>query len=75
MTRAHPPCAMCARFKITGHEAQAAAGNGWCEAWEKYVPWNGQIGVLFVAAKHEEPRRAFAAKHAAKTENTCAVSA
>ena len=57
--REHPLCALCANFKITGHKPQAAQGNGWCEAWEKYVPWNGQIGVLFKAARDEAPRRAF----------------
>lgn len=59
----HPPCAMCDRFTTAGHAEQAAAGNGWCAGWEKYVPWNGQIGVLFVRARNEGPRRAFAEKH------------
>lgn len=54
---------MCARFTITGHEAQATDGNGWCEAWQAYKPWNGQIGVLFVAARNEAPRRAFVDRH------------
>lgn len=68
MNRDNEPCALCARFKITGHEPQAAQGNGWCEAWEKYVPWNGQIGVLFKAARDEAPRRTFVEKHTNKKE-------
>lgn len=57
MNRQHPPCAMCARFTIAGHDEAAARGEGWCSAWEAYKPWNGQIGVLFMPVKDDRDER------------------
>lgn len=68
MNRTHPPCCMCANFTIAGHEEAASRGEGWCSAWEAYKPWNGQIGVLFTAAKDEIRRRAWADKQKSSTE-------
>ena len=62
MTRQHPPCAMCARFTIAGHEEAAARGEGWCDGDERYRPWNWQPCVLFNRAKDERRRQAWAQK-------------
>jgi len=63
MTREHAPCVMCARFTTIGHVDEARKGNGYCEGWEKLVPWNWQPCVLFNAAKNVRQRETFAAKH------------
>jgi hypothetical protein len=67
---AYDPCAMCARFSVKDHPEQAAAGNGWCDAWQKFVPWNGQIGVLFIRAKNRGQRERFVAQHLGKQRKT-----
>jgi hypothetical protein len=56
MTGANDTCAMCERFS-TMKNSEQAAGQGWCTAWEKFVPPNGQIGVLFVRAKYPTPQQ------------------
>lgn len=55
-------CVHCARFTIAGHDERAAAGNGWCDAWAEYKPWNGQIGVLFIEAKNRAARQRYVAQ-------------
>jgi len=57
----HDPCAYCANFTIAGHAELAATGHGWCTAWERATPWNGQIGVLFKEAKDRAPRARYVA--------------
>jgi len=64
----NPPCALCANFTIAGHDDAAARGEGWCDAWGAYKPWNGQIGVLFMPAKDERRRRAWAEKQATQAK-------
>lgn len=71
----HPSCVMCSRFSIVGRSEEAAQGRGYCDGFEKTVAWNDQPCPLFLRARDEAPRRAFAAKRAAKAETTSAVSA
>lgn len=61
-------CVYCANFTIAGHAEQAAAGNGWCDAWAAYKPWNGQIGVLFKEAKDRAPRTRYVAQQEQQQE-------
>ena len=61
MTHEHDPCAMCERFTIAGR-ADLPPGHGWCTAWERATPWNGQIGVLFKEAKDRAPRARYVAQ-------------
>ena len=65
MTRAHDPCAMCARFIISGHEQQAAEGRGWCLGYERYVRADAPPTVLFKPAPmgQARERRAFLEQH------------
>lgn len=65
MTHAHDPCAMCARFIISGHEQQAAEGRGWCLGYERYVRADAPPTVLFkvAPARQATERRAFLAQH------------
>ena len=39
MTRQNPPCVMCLRFSIVGRSEEAAQGRGYCDGWEKTMPW------------------------------------
>lgn len=67
MNRQNPPCVMCTKFSIVSRSEEAAQGRGYCADWEKVVSWDGQPCPLFMPARDEAPRRAFAEKHAAKT--------
>ncbi len=64
MTTAHDPCAMCANFTVAGRP-NLPAGHGWCTAWERVTPWDGQIGVLFKEARD----RALRARYVASQTN------
>lgn len=66
MTREHPPCVMCSRFSIVGRSEEAAQGRGWCDGFDRVQAWDGQACVLFLRARDEAPRRAFATKHTNK---------
>jgi len=61
MTHAHDPCAMCANFTVAGRP-DLPAGHGWCTAWERVAPWEGQIGVLFKEARDRAPRARYVAQ-------------
>ena len=63
----HDPCLMCRRFTIAGHPEAAAQGKGWCDGDERYIPWDWQPCVLFLRARNERQRQAFADKHATET--------
>ena len=63
MNRIHDPCVMCRRFSIVGRTEEAAQGRGYCDGWEEVKAWNDQPCVLFLRARDEAPRRAFAEKH------------
>lgn len=63
MSRDKQPCVMCSKFSIVSRSEEAANGRGHCADWDKPMPWDGQPCVLFMAARHEAPRRAFADKH------------
>jgi hypothetical protein len=65
---------MCERFTIAGR-ADLPPGHGYCTAWERATPWNGQIGVLFIAAKQRAPRERYVAQQLAKAESDQRVSA
>ena len=67
MTRIHDPCAFCERFTIAGR-ADLPPGHGYCTAWERVTPWNGQIGVLFKEAKDRAPRARYVAQQAQQQE-------
>lgn len=67
MTRQHEPCVMCSRFSIVGRSEEAAQGRGYCDGFEKPMAWDGQACVLFLRARDEAPRRAFAEKHSKET--------
>lgn len=58
-----PPCVMCSKSSIVGRSEEAAQGRGYCADREEVKAWNGQPCALFVRARDEAPRRAFAAKH------------
>jgi len=64
MTREHDPCAMCDRYTL--NRPNLPAGHGWCTAWERVTPWDGQIGVLFKEARDRAPRARYVAS---QTEN------
>ena len=66
MTREHDPCAMCERFTL--NRADLPPGHGWCTAWERATPWNGQIGVLFKEAKDRAPRARYVAMQQAQQQ-------
>lgn len=66
---------MCSKFSIIGRSEEAAQGRGYCAGFERVQAWDGQPCVLFMRARDEAPRRAFAAKQIAKAETTGAVSA
>lgn len=70
MTREHDPCVMCRRFSIVGRSEEASQGRGFCDGYEKTVAWNDQPCVLFLRARDEAPRRAFAEKHNNKITET-----
>jgi hypothetical protein len=61
---------MCSRFSIVGRSEEAAQGRGYCDGFDKVAAWDGQPCVLFVAARDEAPRRAFAAKQMNKKQET-----
>ena len=58
MNGQHDPCAMCERFIVPTD----GAPTGYCTAWERATPWNGQIGVLFKEAKDRAPRARYVAQ-------------
>jgi hypothetical protein len=70
MTRAHEPCAMCARFTRKGHEHQAAHGLGFCTGYEVYVRADAPPTVLFKPAPAGQinERRAFLEQHRDKQQ-------
>lgn len=71
MVRSEPSdtCVHCARFTIADYPELAAAGQGWCTAWEQPKPWDGQIGVLFIEAGNRAARQRFVTRlHAPKEE-------
>ena len=70
MTRQHPPCVMCSRFSIVGRSEEAAQGRGYCDGFERVQAWDGQACVLFLRARDEAPRRAFAEKHSDNKNET-----
>jgi len=72
MSRAHEPCAMCARFTTKGHEQQAAHGLGWCVGYEVYVRADAPPTVLFKPAPRGQigERQAYLAQHQAE-ESAC----
>lgn len=53
---------MCSKFSIVGRSEEAAEGRGYCADWEQVKAWNEQPCVLFMPARNEAPRRAFAEK-------------
>lgn len=61
MTRAHDPCALCAKFTRQGHAEQAAQGLGYCTGYERYVRADAHPTVLFKPAPAGQiaERRAF----------------
>ena len=65
MTRAHEPCALCARFTTKDHEQQAAHGLGYRTGYEVYVRADNPPTVLFKPAPAGQigERKAFLAKH------------
>ncbi|AWL03386.1 hypothetical protein ACFOHT_04785 [Massilia oculi] len=63
---AYDPCAMCERFTL--NRADLPPGHGWCTAWERATPWNGQIGVLFKEAKDRAPRARYVAQQQAQQQ-------
>lgn len=63
VNKQHPPCVMCRRFSIVGRTEEAAQGRGYCDGFDKTVAWDHPPCVLFLAARDEAPRRAFAEKH------------
>lgn len=69
--KTHEPCAMCARF-TRKDEQQAAAGNGWCLGYERYVRADAHPTVLFKAAPAGQvnERRAFLAQHQGKQQKS-----
>ncbi|WP_292041492.1 hypothetical protein [Massilia sp. UBA6681] len=62
----HPPCVMCSKFSIVGRSEEAAQGRGYCAGFDKVAAWDDQPCVLFLRARDEAPRRAFAEKHQQK---------
>lgn len=63
MTREHDPCVMCRKFSIVGRTEEAAKGLGYCADREEVKAWDAPPCVLFMPARDEAPRRAFAEKH------------
>ncbi len=65
MSRDRQPCAMCARFQVTGHEQQASMGLGFCTGYEVYVRADNPPTVLFkpTPAGQIGERQAFLAKN------------
>jgi hypothetical protein len=51
---------MCANFTLT--RPNLPTGHGWCTAWDRATPWNGQIGVLFKEARDRAPRARYVAQ-------------
>jgi len=70
LTRAHEPCAMCARFTRQGHDQQAAHGLGWCVGYEVYVRADSPPTVLFKPAPRGQigERQAYLAQHQGKQQ-------
>jgi len=70
LTRAHEPCAMCARFTTKGHDQQAAHGLGWCVGYEVYVRADSPPTVLFKPAPRGQigERQAYLAQHQGKQQ-------
>jgi len=66
MTTAHDPCAMCERYTLS--RSNLPAGHGWCTAWERVTPWDGQIGVLFKEARDRAPRARYVAQQQAQQQ-------
>lgn len=63
MTRERQPCVMCSRFSIVSRSEEAAQGRGYCEGFDRVQAWDGQPCFLFLRARDEAPRLAFAEKH------------
>lgn len=61
--REHEPCVMCRKFSIVGRSEEAAQGRGYCADREEVKAWDHPPCVLFMPARDEAPRRAFAEKH------------
>lgn len=66
----HDPCVMCSKFSIVGRSEEAAQGRGYCVDRDEVKAWDGQPCVLFVRARDEAPRRAFAEKHGNNKKKT-----
>jgi hypothetical protein len=66
VTTAHDPCAMCERYTL--NRPNLPAGHGWCTAWERVTPWDGQIGVLFKEARDRAPRARYVAQQQAQQQ-------
>ena len=61
MTRAHDPCAMCARFHTAGYDQQAAAGMGRCTGFddedtlERFVPADAVPACVLFTRRKVQP--------------------